>query len=54
MRCDSVLNSPDRVKGSMLDLKIVANNLNAALTATAQAGQGESTCRLCTEQAGEH
>jgi hypothetical protein len=39
LRCDSVLNSPDRVKGSVPDLNIVANNPDAALTATAQAGQ---------------
>jgi hypothetical protein len=31
--------SPDRVKGSVPDLKIVDNNPDAALTATAQAGQ---------------
>jgi hypothetical protein len=37
--CDAVLNSPDRVKGSVLDLNIVANNPAATLTATAQAGQ---------------
>jgi sec-independent protein translocase protein TatA len=39
LRCDSVLNSFDRVKGSVLDLNIVANNADAALTATVQAGQ---------------
>jgi hypothetical protein len=30
LRCDSVLNSPDRVKGSVPDLNIVANNPDAA------------------------
>jgi hypothetical protein len=40
LRCDSVLNSPDRVKGSVPDLKTFDNNPDAALTATAQAGQG--------------
>jgi hypothetical protein len=39
LRCDAVLNSPDRVKGSVLDLKTPANNPDSALTATAQAGQ---------------
>jgi hypothetical protein len=39
VRCDSVLNSPDRVKSSVSDLKIVANNPDAAPTAIAQAGQ---------------
>jgi hypothetical protein len=29
---DSVLNSPDRVKGSVPDLNIVANNPDATLT----------------------
>jgi hypothetical protein len=32
---DSVLNSPDRVKGSVPALKVVANNPDTALTATA-------------------
>jgi hypothetical protein len=40
LRCDSVLNTPDRVKGNVPDLKIVANNPDATLTATAQVGQG--------------
>jgi hypothetical protein len=53
LRCDSVLNSPDKVKGSMPDLKSVANNPDAALTAIARAGL-EGTCRLCAEHAGEH
>jgi hypothetical protein len=37
--CDPVLNSPDRIKGSVPDLNIVDNNPDAALTATAQTGQ---------------
>jgi hypothetical protein len=40
VRCDSVLNSPDRVKDSVPNLKIVANNPDTVLTTTAQAGQG--------------
>jgi hypothetical protein len=39
LHCDSVLNSFDRVKGSVPDLNIVANNPDAAITDTAQAGQ---------------
>jgi hypothetical protein len=37
--CDPVLNSLDRVKGSVPGLKTFDNNPDAALTATAQAGQ---------------
>jgi hypothetical protein len=40
LRCDSLLNSPDRVKDNVPDLKTLANNPDAALTATARAGQG--------------
>jgi hypothetical protein len=40
LRCDSILNSSDRIQGSVSDLSIVANNPDAAFTATAQAGQG--------------
>jgi hypothetical protein len=39
LRCDAVLNSFDRVKGSVPNLNIVANNPDAPLTATAQAEQ---------------
>jgi hypothetical protein len=53
LRCDSVLNSPDRVRDSVPDLNIVANNPDAALTAIARAGL-EGTCRLCVEHAGEY
>jgi hypothetical protein len=34
--CDSVLNSPDRVKRSVPDLNTVAHNPDATLTATAR------------------
>jgi hypothetical protein len=54
---DSVLNSLDRVKGSVSDLNIVANNPDAALTATAQAGQDlrvPVVYVLNAEHAGEH
>jgi hypothetical protein len=40
LHCDSVLSSPDRIKGSVPDLKTLDNNPDAALTATARAGQG--------------
>jgi N6-L-threonylcarbamoyladenine synthase len=37
--CDPALNSPDRVRGGVPGLKTSDNNPDAALTATAQAGQ---------------
>ena len=39
LHCDPVLNSPDRVRDSVPGLKTSDNNPDAALTATAQAGQ---------------
>jgi hypothetical protein len=52
LRCDSVLNSLDRVKVSVLDLNIVANNPDAAPTVTAQAGQDfeSAPCKHCSLQ----
>jgi hypothetical protein len=39
LRCDSVLNSPDSKGPCAGFINIVANNPDAALTATVQAGQ---------------